>query len=420
MNESRRNARGKATRRSILDATVTLVSQYGYDSTTISRIQDATGRPASSIYWLFGTKDNLIAEALEASYKGRTGSPPGWSSPDPDTPLIDQLCLELTPELRASETEDPIRLGIMLALEGSAAESKAQMPFRTRRLAAYQRFAEWWDSVVGSDEDVPAARRWQMAEITMALLDGHYTSDVHVEESDISPRANLAAAFLANCCRYLPPARTQHIPALYQSTTLPGHHYDTDLALRVAARKMVAAYGYEGATVARICKESGVRKSSLYWRHTDKNALIRSAVAEDFLELLRPLGDLPRHSSNWIHDLADAVAEVFRRGDSRRDAVKAGLLLKVQKQDSPESAGARISAGASSIAENLASWIDAMRPEYAGVNLPGEHLAWLITRLCDGVMVNMALEQETRIHLPSEHLRKILSETVIASTGQAR
>ena len=67
MNSNRRNARGEATLRRILHATVELIGRYGYDNTTIARIVKATQRPASSIYWYFETKDELIAAALEDS-----------------------------------------------------------------------------------------------------------------------------------------------------------------------------------------------------------------------------------------------------------------------------------------------------------------------------------------------------------------
>ena len=68
MNSSRRNARGEASLQRILEATVQLIGRYGYDNTTIARIVKATQRPASSIYWYFENKDELIAAALENSY----------------------------------------------------------------------------------------------------------------------------------------------------------------------------------------------------------------------------------------------------------------------------------------------------------------------------------------------------------------
>ena len=146
MNSNRRNARGEATLRRILHATVELIGRYGYDNTTIARIVKATQRPASSIYWYFETKDELIAAALEDSYSKVPRSHRPWGSTfDPDRPLLDQLMTELGPELLVTESERSLRLGIMLALEGSAATSKVQEPFRRRRAAALTRVQAWWD-----------------------------------------------------------------------------------------------------------------------------------------------------------------------------------------------------------------------------------------------------------------------------------
>ena len=137
MNSSRRNARGEVTLRRILQATVDLIGRYGYDNTTIARIVKATERPASSIYWYFETKDELIAAALEDSYSTVPRSHRPWNNAfDPDRPLLDQLISELGPGLLVTESERSLRLGIMLALEGSAAASKVQEPFRRRRAAA--------------------------------------------------------------------------------------------------------------------------------------------------------------------------------------------------------------------------------------------------------------------------------------------
>ena len=98
MNSNRRNARGEATLRRILRATVDLIGRYGYDNTTIARIVTATQRPASSIYWYFETKDELIAAALEDSYSKVPRSHRPWGSTfDPDLPLLDQLMSELGP-----------------------------------------------------------------------------------------------------------------------------------------------------------------------------------------------------------------------------------------------------------------------------------------------------------------------------------
>ena len=91
MNTSRRNARGEASLQRILQSTVQLVGRYGFDNTTIARIVKATDRPASSIYWFFENKDELIAAALESSYSQQAPSRRPWEEFNPTRPLLDQL-----------------------------------------------------------------------------------------------------------------------------------------------------------------------------------------------------------------------------------------------------------------------------------------------------------------------------------------
>ena len=83
MNTSRRNARGEASLQRILQSTVQLVGRYGFDNTTIARIVKATDRPASSIYWFFENKDELIAAALENSYSQAGASRRPWEEFSP-------------------------------------------------------------------------------------------------------------------------------------------------------------------------------------------------------------------------------------------------------------------------------------------------------------------------------------------------
>src|SRR6266496_2327682 len=49
----------------ILDAAERLVAERGYTAASISLISKASGLPASSIYWHFGSKEGLLAAVVE-------------------------------------------------------------------------------------------------------------------------------------------------------------------------------------------------------------------------------------------------------------------------------------------------------------------------------------------------------------------
>ena len=63
-----RRSNGEESRRKILDAAVEVASERGYDGTSINAVSARSGLPASSIYWHFKDKDELIAAVIERSF----------------------------------------------------------------------------------------------------------------------------------------------------------------------------------------------------------------------------------------------------------------------------------------------------------------------------------------------------------------
>lgn len=386
-----RNARGEASLQRILGATVELVGRYGYDNTTIARITKATQRPASSIYWYFEDKDDLIARALENSYSSSTRTRRSWQDLDASLPLQVQLTEQFESELRASESEAPLRLGIMLALEGSAAQSKVQEPFRRRRVRALSSFEQWWGAAFAqhrADGERRETGTWWMSTLTLAFLDGHYISDVIADETAVITRSRivalaLTAAFdvLRDSCASA--SNTSTGTAALPEDTIAASDSDSTELLRMT-RDLVAEHGYEGATIGRICASTGMQRSSVYWRYKDKDALIKAAVAEPFVALFSPLYTLPTTTDAWADVLASAMVEVLRTARSEPSTIKAGLLLKVQKWD-PQTSGSAVLEGTAAAEKVLAAWFTTVLPENHG-ELIGEHLAWTVTRLLEGLM----------------------------------
>ncbi|QGU08225.1 DNA-binding transcriptional repressor AcrR [Corynebacterium occultum] len=400
MSRSNRNARGEASRRKILEITSELVGRYGYDSTTISRIVKETGLPASSIYWMFKNKDELITTALEGTYTAapaaETGGSPRWHGFQSDQPLVDQLLSELIPALRTTPSEAPLRVGIMLALEGAASDSQVQIPFRRRREAAQARIEKWWQQALR--EQAPSAhpdKAARLALLTMAFLDGHYVSDLETDDRVVEKRALLLSNILwgsfwhdTSTCLHCNNPGIPPEPGKVPLETEPGERDSTSEALLKSTRYLMAQRGYEGATVARICAHSGVKRSSLYWRYKDKDALVKAAVADPYLKLLRSHEWLRGESSAWIEILATELDSFTYRIRENPDLVKAGLLLALQHWDSPESAGAAVTQGVHQIEKEIALFLDQQQGVEAG---RGEYLAWMFMRLQEGMMLDFVL-----------------------------
>lgn len=400
MNTSRRNARGEVSLQTILAKTVSLVSRYGYDGTTIARITRVTGKPASSIYWYFDTKDDLVAAALESTYQRRADEVPGWPEFDPADSVEKQLSRLLGPDFMPAETEAPVRLGIMIALEGNAAGSPVQQPFRARRQRVRTQISTWWKTAAearfGSPRDDVA--EW-MAMLTIAFLDGHYISDIGAESVPSLHRGGdlvagaLSGAFdsLLSLERPLPPA-TAGAPD-NDSKPADGAGAGSPEILLAVTRSLVAESGYEGATLARICDRSQTQRSSIYWRYQNKDALIREAVAEPFLGLMAA----PQHSTqpgqgSWRASLVASLAESLESAMKSPDTVKAGLLLKLQRRDPPSLGGQAIQLGMVREFTSLDAWI-AAEAKSSGRTVDAAGLGWAFNVLREGLMLGVAFGQ---------------------------
>jgi AcrR family transcriptional regulator len=64
----RKRANGEVSRERILDAAAEIAGERGYEGTSINLISERSGLPASSIYWHFEDKDELIAAVIDRSF----------------------------------------------------------------------------------------------------------------------------------------------------------------------------------------------------------------------------------------------------------------------------------------------------------------------------------------------------------------
>lgn len=149
----RRRANGEESRRRILDAAREVASERGYEGASIALVSAKCGLPASSIYWHFKDKDELIAAVIERSFTGwlEQVSLPGA---DGGTARERVVALAHTVAKGLLDAPDFLRLGLMLALERRPEEPSARTMFLQVREAARRYFADTVRGMVdGLDED---------------------------------------------------------------------------------------------------------------------------------------------------------------------------------------------------------------------------------------------------------------------------
>lgn len=380
--------------RSILSETASLVSDYGYNATTISRISKSTGKPASSIYWFFDTKDELIAASLESTYKHSAQQIPKWPVYVHGQGLREQLERIMTEHLRGSPTERPVRLGLMVALEGAANNKAVQEPFSSRRRAVRNYLAEWWLNVAQEHESKkPEHVATQMMRLTVAFLDGHYISDTDQDALNLEYKAEFSSACLERAFTEFSNGEQtvfydRRDPALEPEPSVAENH---DVLLS-ATRMLVSARGYEGATLARICEHSGMKRSSVYWRYSDKDKLVEAAVAGPFLEIM---ASNPEGQCSSVEEAAEfltgTLGKNVRLALQDREAVRAGLLMKLQHRQPPSAASARIQEVLAEQEISVSRWL----AQAAGItDCQAAAVAWGDTVLTEGMMLAIAFGQD--------------------------
>ncbi|MCY1141624.1 TetR/AcrR family transcriptional regulator [Actinoplanes sp. Pm04-4] len=152
--ERKKRANGEASRQRILDAAAEIAGERGYEGTSIALVSAKCGLPASSIYWHFKNKDDLIAAVIESSFGIWLDALalPADLAPDLSYDLVDALAAQIGKALL--DHSDFLRLGLMLVLERRPDEPSARTMFLKVRHTAHTRIAEMFGQFApGLDHD---------------------------------------------------------------------------------------------------------------------------------------------------------------------------------------------------------------------------------------------------------------------------
>lgn len=180
---TRRHQQGDESRLRILESTLAIAAERGYDGTSIALVTEATGLPASSIYWHFRNKDELLASTLEFSYRQWRDAAPTWADrldfADPAEEVRDRLH-----SASRAITEGPEfwRLGLMLGLENRPKEPAARSRYLQVREDTRVAIHDWWAQVLpAGDEERRSVVADRMARFQLVVMDGLYVG-VHADQ----------------------------------------------------------------------------------------------------------------------------------------------------------------------------------------------------------------------------------------------
>jgi len=184
---------GEESRQRILDAAAQIAGERGYDGTSIALVSELSGLPASSIYWHFKNKDELLAAVIERSFNRWLEGMRVWIPEQKGTTTEERLVRAMRKTATALiNAPDFMRLGLMLALERRPQEATARNLFLQVRRQSYEQAVASYAELFGDDLKPADVRR--IATLTMAAADGLFIA------REVDPTIDFEGAFelLAN------------------------------------------------------------------------------------------------------------------------------------------------------------------------------------------------------------------------------
>jgi AcrR family transcriptional regulator len=394
---SRTHSQGEASRRSILESTVRIAGERGYVGTTMAQIVKASGLPASSVYWHFNSKDDLLADAIEHGFRSWEAAEPRWPVAD-EPPTAARILHEF--RLATEQVADEPgfwRMGLLLALEtGPAVGSAPRNRFLKIRADALGVLRSWWTASLSADGDADASAAAPLALLTLAMLDGAFVSRQSQSEHDRDEILWLLAHGLEAAARRLRQGGASQ-PIASPRTGTPEKRSDDSGrgSLLRAAAEVAAESGYDGATISRITQRAGVPASSLYWHFKDKDDLLGAVVESSYQEwsARQPvwLPVAPGHT--WPEDLRAHLGVSLRHVQDNPAFLRIGFLLLLLNRTDPPSGRAIFLAVRQQAQLILADWFRTVLPEPASTdpNLP-RRLSVVLMILSDGLFFSNQLD----------------------------
>ncbi|MFP8903350.1 TetR/AcrR family transcriptional regulator [Streptomyces atacamensis] len=405
MGEEQR-AEAPGARERILDATFALLAEEGRDAADMKRITEAAGVKASSVYWFFQDKDDVVLEAighgtLEWTRRKFPLAPPAGDLGEAAFALLRHLTDDF------SERADFWRIGLQMSLPkqgGTMARRVTEMRERTG-----EEVASWWSvAEPGLDGDTAVA----LARLTMSAVGALLIArraDAGFPTRVVARKCGHALAGLAGRLAVDPEAfAPAGLTPVSRSVPRPAED-ETGSRERILAATLavLAEEGYRGATIARVTRRAGVSTSSVYWVCDNKEDLVRQAVGRaadswySTVPACLPLAD----PASWPAYLEEGFERYLVANLAAPDFVLAGLQLTLDEEpDEPPAGYTLYRAIRETVRERTARWLrTTVCAGGAVAELRAEDIALWIHALMDETFTQLVIARTDVV--PHRHVR---------------
>jgi len=194
---------GDASRERILEAAREIAGERGYDGTGIALVSERSGLPASSIYWHFANKDELIAAVIERSFNRWNEAMASRARTDDGATREERFIADLrTTAKTLADAPDFLRLGLMLSLERRPEEASARTLFLKVREQTYKQLVASYQTYFAGELDAASVRK--LATLAMAAADGLFIArEVSGDERAFESSFELLGAALLGAAEHL-------------------------------------------------------------------------------------------------------------------------------------------------------------------------------------------------------------------------
>jgi AcrR family transcriptional regulator len=383
----RRHRQGVESRQRILESALAIAAERGYDGTTVALITDRAMVPASSVYWQFANKDELLAEALDYSYRSWRRDGPTWQPGNYTGTMRDRIVTRLDNSRRAVEEKpDYWRLGLMVALLKRTGKIAAQDRFLAVRAETRLIIDEWWRTMLPAEAGEQPELIRTLTQSYLALVDGLFVAHSAEPDMDLEAQTTLLADAMADVVAtwFADPELALPKPGATRSPRTAEHSAngedDSRTRLLVAAEEIAAECGYRGTTISKICKHAGLPASSVYWHFEGKSSLMAEVVQHSWDEWVssQPSWEDPGAGQTWGEALRNILVVSAQSLSSAPSFMRIGHMLALEHSSEDVPARTSFIAIRTGTEEHIAEWFSRNLPSPATKQNP--ELPMLLSR----------------------------------------
>lgn len=374
-----------------------LVAVHGYAGTSLSMVRRACNVSASSIYWHYSGKEELVAAALEHAYRSQAQRLPNWLDTPPSSSRANDLYSQLMHSPNGEGEMGYWRVGLQLALTKPEEPIPARDRFLQIRAEGIEWTADWWERTL--PENMPQRREAArlMGNFTVAERESSFLKLRGPRTTDTARLTKMVAAALdAVAAQLVTLAETSNLtpstptpPQMTLVACADDAESGREAILR-ATQEVIGQSGYDGVSIAKVCERAGLPASSLYWSFKDKEELLSTVISNacaGWKQLREKEFALPP-GEHWAEQVRTFILPSLKGTEHGQGAVPMSLLLLLQRAEHVHAGRNELEGVLQETFEATVDWFSSLLgPESGPLRRHAQDVAICLFRLLDGMLI---------------------------------